>query len=84
MSLTNEDLNKIRNVVRAENELIEIRFEKLEDKINVLKVENKIEHQELKRLIIELKKMENEDTSAFYTDLNKLEKRVTKLEVKVA
>lgn len=87
MSLTNEDLNKIRKIVRSENESIIIRLDNLEMRIKLIELDCqhfRKEFERVKESLAQLKKMEDEDSKAFFTDLIKLEKRVAKLEVKIA
>lgn len=82
MSLTKDDIGKITKAIKSENELVLIRLEKLESQILNLKLDNHHEHDELKDQMASLRKMESEDLQAIFHDLQKLEKRVLKLEVK--
>lgn len=80
--LTKDDLEKIRNVMKSEVELISIRIDKLESMIENLTVANQREHREILRKIEQIKNMKTEDIEAIADDVTKLEKRVSRLEAK--
>lgn len=84
MPLTRIDLEKIRQLFKAEIELIDIRIERLENNLNNFKLENKQEHREILKQLRQLKDAENEDVQAISNDLLKIEKRVVRLEAKSA
>jgi len=84
MSLTKDDLSKIANLIKAGNELILIQLDELKSRLFNLETKNNREHKEILEKIEEIRKLNVEDIDELYIDVQKLEKRVTKLEAKVA
>jgi len=81
MPLTNNDLKKIKNVVEANNELVNSRIDRLEENMNHRFDENDRQHGILNTKIDRLDKRGDEDIAATFGDISSIKSRLKKANI---
>lgn len=74
--------DKLVKCIKAETKIVMARIDRLEERMNTLDIDNRREHREILTKIEALRNTENEDILAINKDVEKLEKRVVRLQAK--
>lgn len=81
MSLTKDDLTKIKNVVNASAEVTNARIDKFEENVNRRFEENDRQHDRIIAKVDQLFKTEHEDILAVYEDIDIINTKLKKANI---